>query len=435
MDLLALGGVIAYYAFLLLGSVSMGYILLRLTYPDIRVASRERKLGYAGLAGAGVTLAAAATDFLLSPTAFLSATSTFPIIFVLFSIAGFFGLKTFSLVFTPKFVVVGIPSSQPEVQAPGMGTAGISSEQIPQVVVQEGLKRPVVISSKARAEEVRKQLVEKQVKIGELDVSRDVDAEKAELKKAGEADFDVMLRDLLPKIASPSILIPDAPLDNNSGSRHRLYLRKPAPAVRSQIADEDFSLLAAASASRPRENARAERKEQLGERQRTQEELGLMVQDVYSQLKTQKPEEGGGFKDKMLVKEPPKPESRRGKPMEKPPEPTLSMQDLFGEAAAPAQQQTEGGGKPVEETNPLFAQLNKISSLKKPSDVTLVKMPSEETGGCPRCHSKNSRIVFCPYCGSAMCANCTPSIKQVEGGFEFVCPKCAETVFVRKKSE
>jgi NADH pyrophosphatase NudC (nudix superfamily) len=62
-------------------------------------------------------------------------------------------------------------------------------------------------------------------------------------------------------------------------------------------------------------------------------------------------------------------------------------------------------------------------------------MPAEETSGCPRCHSKNSRVVFCPYCGAGMCANCTPLIKQVEGGFEYSCPKCSETIFVRKKAQ
>ncbi|MFH0922870.1 MAG: hypothetical protein V1811_02310, partial [Candidatus Micrarchaeota archaeon] len=424
MDLLSLAGVGAYYAFVLLGSVSFGYILLRLTYPDIRVGSREQKLGFSGLAGAGVVLAAVAVDYLLSPTAFLAASGLFPIIAFLFLLAGFFGLKTIMAVFSPKFLVVGVPASQ-QVQEPDLKTSGISSEVVeppmPQVVVQNGLRQPVVVSSKARAEEVRKQLVDQQVKKGELDVSRDSKAELEELKKAGEADFDVMVRDL--KIA-PAILIPDSPVEGDS--RHRLYLRRPKSESRKQIVEEDFSLLADASTSKSRGSQRGA-VEKLGQQSpKTEEDFGLLVQDVYSQLKSQKTDEG--VKAKILVQEPPKPEVRRGKPVEKPPEPTLSMNDLFGEAAGPTpKQQAEGEAKPVEDANPLFAQLNQISSPQKPSDVSFVKMPAEEISGCPRCHSKNSRVVFCPYCGAGMCANCTPLVKPVEGGFDYTCPKCSET--------
>ena len=89
-----------------------------------------------------------------------------------------------------------------------------------------------------------------------------------------------------------------------------------------------------------------------------------------------------------------------------------------------------GGGTSV------FDQLNMISggkNAKTESDVTFVKLPANGAG-CPRCHASNSRIVFCPYCGSGMCANCTPLIKPMQDGFEYVCPKCSESVFVKKRS-
>ena len=53
--------------------------------------------------------------------------------------------------------------------------------------------------------------------------------------------------------------------------------------------------------------------------------------------------------------------------------------------------------------------------------------------GCPNCHQKNSKIVFCPYCGSGMCANCSPNVRLESDGFAYTCPKCGEEVHIKKR--
>ena len=72
---------------------------------------------------------------------------------------------------------------------------------------------------------------------------------------------------------------------------------------------------------------------------------------------------------------------------------------------------------------------------EKPNrSVELVKMEAEKGVGCPTCHSSNSKIIFCPYCGAGMCANCSPSIKPLgDGNFVYTCPKCGEEVNVKRK--
>jgi len=54
--------------------------------------------------------------------------------------------------------------------------------------------------------------------------------------------------------------------------------------------------------------------------------------------------------------------------------------------------------------------------------------------GCPSCGARNTRVVFCPYCGTGFCANCTPSLLPGADAFTYTCPKCSESVSVKKKS-
>ena len=60
-------------------------------------------------------------------------------------------------------------------------------------------------------------------------------------------------------------------------------------------------------------------------------------------------------------------------------------------------------------------------------------MQAEEGMGCPYCKAKNAKIIFCPYCGSGMCANCSPKIVPAADQFTYTCPKCGEEVEVKKR--
>ncbi len=202
------------------------------------------------------------------------------------------------------------------------------------------------------------------------------------------------------------------------------------------------------------------------------EEFGVMVQDIYSQLKTSKTETSIG--DVLKVDAPKevkqvqvaKPVRIEGKKEEKKEEkPTsavaitsgVSVSDILGTdlfAPTPATQATGGDLFASEAASAsssaggdIFAQLSEAASGKPSvsaqvespaaivkSDVSFVQIQEKDVG-CPTCHSKSSKIIFCPYCSTGMCANCSPSIKPVgPGQFVYVCPKCGEEVTVKKKA-
>ncbi|MFH0714085.1 MAG: hypothetical protein V1722_00390 [Candidatus Micrarchaeota archaeon] len=208
------------------------------------------------------------------------------------------------------------------------------------------------------------------------------------------------------------------------------------------------------------------------------EEFGLMVQDVYSQIKTPavKPS------DVVNVNAPKVPVATAvasvahvrtaasvasaAAAQQTKPEVGLSVSDILGNdlfASSPAPKQesasSTGGNDLFANTsaamssasvsssesssggNDIFARLSQATESpvraapeSQRSDVSFVQMQADKTTGCPTCHSKTGRIIFCPYCGTGMCANCSPSIKPLENSFVYTCPKCSEDVNVKKKA-
>lgn len=164
-----------------------------------------------------------------------------------------------------------------------------------------------------------------------------------------------------------------------------------------------------------------------------EEDFDSMVQEVYNQLQLGKTR--AEVSDKLKLSPPPADQSVEKKIFEQTPSettPAAQRTSLFQQAApTPAPVPSGSGGGSI------FDQLDVISGgspAKSESDVKFVKMPANGAG-CPRCHANNSRIVFCPYCGSGMCANCAPIITPKEDGFEYTCPKCGEGVFVKKQAQ
>ncbi|MFH1107141.1 MAG: hypothetical protein V1787_04565 [Candidatus Micrarchaeota archaeon] len=158
-------------------------------------------------------------------------------------------------------------------------------------------------------------------------------------------------------------------------------------------------------------------------------EFDSLVSDVYTQLKEN--QRSTGIRSALSVNQPPKPaEKQRQRKGEEEPRPELTFDDLVkgGPAAQPAE-------KPPEVAS-IFARLRSMNAPAAPepaSKIAFVKVEAEKSMGCPTCHSKNSRIIFCPYCGSGMCANCSPKIRPTPEQIVYSCPKCGEEVSVKKK--
>ncbi len=220
------------------------------------------------------------------------------------------------------------------------------------------------------------------------------DEVKAELKKVREAEAEAVLTDIM---GGP---LPEGPAQQPQPSGERVR-RRYLEAAQGQ----SVRVIATRNVA-------------------AKEEFNDLVQDVYTQLKATKTEDS--LKSTMQV----------GKPEAKAAPQTpqkVTMEDLFGEQKGEA-------AKKEGESSALFDQLNAISTghpaaqeEKKPS-VEFVKIQAEKGMGCPTCHSKNTRIVFCPYCGTGMCANCSPKITPKADYFIYLCPKCLEEVTVKKKT-
>ena len=169
------------------------------------------------------------------------------------------------------------------------------------------------------------------------------------------------------------------------------------------------------------------------------ENFDRLVQDVYVQLKSSKKEEK--LRDAVGVSAPRSSKPKEGKTEGKA---EITFNDLLGEheegvgkvadSATAGDLSEEGQGR-----SSIFSQLESIASGKgkvasAQSSIEFVKMVGEKGMGCPTCHSNSSRIIFCPYCGTGLCANCSPKIKPEPEGFLYTCPKCKEEITIRKKA-
>lgn len=171
------------------------------------------------------------------------------------------------------------------------------------------------------------------------------------------------------------------------------------------------------------------------------ENFDSLVNDVYSQLKTSKRTD---LKTNLSVA-PPKDATSKPAQTNRA---ELTFDDLLSDKKPPADAGVAGGmvgglgganSGPAGAPQSIMDQLANLGPITSPkpemnSSIDFVKIQAEKGMGCPTCHNKSSKIIFCPYCGSGMCANCSPSIKIKEGGFVYTCPKCKEDVDVKKKA-
>ena len=165
------------------------------------------------------------------------------------------------------------------------------------------------------------------------------------------------------------------------------------------------------------------------------ENFDVLVADVYSELKTAQREES--LRSKLSVNAPPKTPASGESPAGL--SSSLSKEDLFGKPASSAGEKASPGPASDAPTgtaaapSALFQQLRDLEQ-KKESRIEFVKVQAEKEMGCPTCHAKNARIIFCPYCGKGLCANCSPKVKPSADKFVYTCPNCQEEVEVKRKT-
>lgn len=95
------------------GAGSLGYLVIRLSYPEVRVFDAKLKAGYSLLTGWILVGAALILDYLISYFIGYSLRGgIFPITLLLCSIFGFVFLRTYILVNMPSALELGLPISK-----------------------------------------------------------------------------------------------------------------------------------------------------------------------------------------------------------------------------------------------------------------------------------------------------------------------------------
>jgi len=555
---LSIVAALSYYVLFLVGSVSLGYLIVRLSYPEVRTFSNQKKLGQSATLGAAIVFAAVVVEYLPGMLGIADFSGFLPTIVVVFSFITFAGLQLFFHFSASQYLTIGIPVAvaaaaparkipQPtETIAPAKKTAAtpqpflareekserkelppapgksrqpgqrpeavkaVEKERTAEIVAvparkevaaetgkppekqgrpfdlpwlsmpkvqprpAEPLKTEPVKAEPAKLEPAKPAIPEAPEKISEMpEKPQEAEIERprelADLKKEVEKQIDWSEFQIpVKKKEAPASAEPvepaktgqagEKPLEKTLAEKIEVQVRpvgepelprveeakretmqevekvreKEWELVLRDIAPKAFEELEEGDSHRRRRYMEApaatseERRVRViaGEDVAARDEFGMLMQDVYSQLKESKTD--GGLGEDLGVKEP-----RKEKAGEE-----LTLEEIIGEK--------KKAEKPGGQSSELFAQLNAMASGKKlparqeapakESDVEFVKIKAEKGMGCPTCHSKNTKIVFCPYCGTGMCANCSPKIFVEGDHFTYVCPKCKENVTVRKKT-
>lgn len=381
------GASVVYYLFIILGSISPGYLAVRYTYPDVRTFSHEEKLGASVLLGGFVAMLAILADVLYSGLdAVFRAEGAWPV----------FWLASSAVAFLVLFVGLR-RSDRPEVAVPATKRLALLQEELQSLEDKPPADKDIA----ARLESLRKKgvllpqdksvpapVVEPLAAPSSPAVSQNMREAKRILEQARETEVETILNDL-------QLDYPAALAAMESGRHRRLYLaarQAPSKDDEKQIVEDVYvSFHDAAEANKKKDEAKGTK-------------TPALLKDT-SDAKTISATLSSKVDGKVAGAAAATAAA------------SVSMADLFGEPKkAPS---LSASPKSV------FAQLDK--------EVTAV--PVAQLPVCPTCKRKNSRIVFCPYCGTGMCANCSPKVIPGPDGFTYTCPKCQEDIPVKKKQD
>ncbi len=96
-------------AFFLVGSTPVGYFVIRISYPEVRVYESSLKVGYSMLAGAFLVVLAYAFDAQIATPASRVEGGLLPLTFVLACVASFVVLRLLVMLMLPREIQLGLP--------------------------------------------------------------------------------------------------------------------------------------------------------------------------------------------------------------------------------------------------------------------------------------------------------------------------------------
>ncbi len=392
----------AYHLFYLLGAVSIGFILLRLGYPEVRALPQGEKLFNSLLAGGALYAVAFVVDALFG-YALLPPNGFIPLTCFALCAVGFVSFKFYSSFSRPPVFSVAVPT--PEFASNPRNVRKMKE-------IKQRVFTPVPSSTKQEKKGMFSGFKsffdsKKSVARGAL-----APAPKRELSESEQAEY--FAKEIVPK--GEMAPAPRKKGGRSGGGRRRLYLRRGGG-----DSEEMKAFLDAVQKQFKKGGKKQGKKKKDG----GDDDFNFLVKDVYSELK-QKPEKKG-----LSAGVPPEQPSQKGGSASS----EVTMSDLFGTPSqSPAQApKAEPGG------NDLFSELSSISGgggdEKKKGEKAgseFVDVKREDGMACPNCGAKNTKVVYCPYCGLGFCANCATSLVPGKDAFIYTCPKCGEDVKVKK---
>jgi DNA-directed RNA polymerase subunit RPC12/RpoP len=382
---------LALLAFSFIGSVSWGYVVLRLSWPDVRVMDATSRMGLSGIVGFAGVIAAFAVSTIRFEYFFAAMTAVFS--------ALFFVSRTATQAQYAGTIRVGIPlpaGAAQRMQAPAEGgrvkfVIPIAGAQLESAAEAIAAQKPAEAAVGRAAEAI---IIPKPEKPQSINIPLRSEAApvfkpsaegraliESEKRAIKDIEIEMELKDFYEMGGSKESLqeVQQPAAATAQRGRRRMWMYSQKPAVQSHV-----------------------------------NEFGDMVSDIYTQLRVTK--KGTSAKDIVT------PSAGGAESAASP----LTLEDIAG---------TKGEAQPEKpaETS-VFSQLEGIASGAK-SEKSVGKffdLPAERGMGCPTCRTKNIRVAFCPYCGTGMCANCSPRVNATGDELKYACPKCGEEISVKK---
>ncbi|MFA4946585.1 MAG: hypothetical protein WC607_03570 [Candidatus Micrarchaeia archaeon] len=470
-----------YALFVLAGGSTLGYLVLRLSYPDLRVLATRTKFYYSLAASAALLVASVALDELVFSKGLFAGHY-----FVLLLLLCIVLLAAFKAVLAnllaPGELLIALPTAaffgEPaKIRKMREIKARVLASQ-PTVAVAAVCAQPIASTSSSRAPSAVPVASAKHISgaphapvqaphrryeganvfasLGSLFTRKPAQPKPIESAVQAKGKPAAAPKKTLAGAPKPHELTPEEEAEcfaeqfasktpskapSKAGEQQPRWMRNRAPAAAADTPEMQAFVdavqkayagkLPAAAAEPAKPSWRNRGTTAVNPAAAQNQEFNLLVQDVYSQLKESK---SAGIASSLSVAAPvaqAKPEAKAGKaaPKAAAADAGLSFKDLFGDAT-PSAQPAPGEGKS------LFDELQGIAggtAVEKKADSEFVAVKTEKGMGCPKCGAKGTRVVFCPYCGTGFCANCATGVEPGAESFSYSCPKCGESVTVKKK--
>ena len=374
-------GLVYFIAFF--GSMSFGYLVLRFNIPDIRVVPREAKLGLSGIIGIIIFTLSFGLYWLTN----LNFLVFLPLTTLIFT--GLFQIQ--QMMFAKREMTVIIPVAKVEKPVLPQKKTEVRPRMtaMPKVLEERQLSERGAFVRETYAPPEERMMVEKEQHV----------MEKPEVTPLDEEKYVETAREKY---------------------KERMEQRKNEDEERaSQTKEREETRRAQEEAKQvPAGQPMEERRGEGDRRKRYMERRGEMIEEVKTDMfRTSERKEKEKYEKELFKESAPAPQISLEELSE-----GLDVADL--EKIGSLDELGELGFGELEGMGD--KELQELAGIAEPE-----KMTREKGMSCPKCASKNSTIVYCPYCGKGFCSNCSDQVQRKGDLILYGCPHCKKEVMVK----